>query len=134
MNLEPRHKGFILPEVIIALMVIAVALTTLLVLQATVFRRVVMNVARISRLYPLKNNMLDSFKNPLAKDEKMRESVNEQLNTKIVYEQSPISPKSKLARFEGLYQKKVTGSWYDQRKERTQELITYGFRPVEKEK
>ena len=133
MNSKILGKGFALAEVIISIAVIGFVLTTLQVLQSTVFRRVVINAFRTERLYPLKSLLMTMGKDEIIqKDQKPIEKKDEQRGVMMVYEHVPIKKNSSLARFEGLYQKKVTGSWAEGTKQRTLELFTYGFIPREK--
>ncbi len=64
---------------------------------------------------------------PLKKGETKQETTNDQLGFKMVYEQIPVKEQSALFRFKGLYQKKVTGRWFEYERERVQELLSYGF-------
>ncbi len=125
--------GFALAEVIISIAVIGFVLTTLQVLQSTVFRRVVINTFRVERLYPLKSLLMTMGKDEIIKkDQKPIEKKDEQGGFTKIYEHVSIKKNSSLARFDGLYQKKVTGSWVEGSKQRTLELVTYGFAPREK--
>lgn len=126
------HDGFSFSEIMLSLAMVGFLLTSLLALQSTVFRRVMVNTFRIDRFYPLKNMMLTMPMHSLKKGETKQETVNEQLGVKIVYEQIPVKEQSVLFRFKGLYQKKVTGRWLEYERERVQELLSYGFSIPEK--
>ncbi len=121
------HDGFSFSEIMLSLAMVGFLLTSLLALQSTVFRRVVTNTFRIDRFYPLKNMMLTMPMHPLKKGETKQETTNDQLGFKMVYEQIPVKEQSALFRFKGLYQKKVTGRWFEYERERVQELLSYGF-------
>ncbi len=132
MSFKVLRNGFALVEVMLSITVIGLVLTTLLVLQATVFRKVVINTFRIDRLYPLKAFLMQIAMDTPKKDQKRIEKTHELSDMKMTYEHASLKKNSALSRFEGLYQKKVAGSWMEQNKQRTLELITYGFNPREK--
>ena len=52
--------------------------------------------------------------------------------TQVVYERLPISSDSVLARFEGLYQERITAHWVDVQQKRLVDLYHYGFEMQEK--
>ncbi len=145
MNSKTLHNGFSFAEVMIALMMIGFLLTSLLGLQSVVFRRVVMNTFRIDRFYPLKNMALtmpmqSANKNSHVKagasptePGQRREKTDEALGLKMVYETSKIKDNSVLHRFEGLFQKRSVGTWFEQDRERMQEVLSYGFAVPEKD-
>ena len=129
MNFKALRNGFAFVEVVMALLVIGFMLTGLLALQSNSFRRVVVNTLRIDRFYPVKLVMTSTLKQPLKKGQTRLESRNEDFELALVYEQKEPSGASDLARFKGLYQRKASGAWSEQRRERLQEIISYGFTP-----
>ena len=129
-KIQPKRtsNGFIFAEVIMAIALIGFLLTALLTLQANVFKRVIINTFRIDCLYPMKNMLVTDV---MQKDQKMMQKQDEKLNLKLVYEKKEIRPDSTLYRFKGLYQKQVTGTWFEHEREKIQQLITYGFEIVD---
>jgi hypothetical protein len=135
MNFKALRNGFAFVEVVMALVVIGFMLTGLLVLQGNSFRRVVVNTLRIDRFYPVKSLLISTVKHPLEKGQTRVESRNEELDLALVYEQKEPAGASELARFKGLYQRKAMGTWFEQGRERLQEIISYGFTsPADTEK
>lgn len=134
MNSKPLRNGFVLMEPIVAITVIGFLLTSLLALQSNSFRRVVINTLRIENFYPIKEMTTSLLMNPLKKGETKREKRNDEVGIGLVYEQKPISGASALARFKGLYQKRTVGTWMQQGREKVQEMVGYGFTPIEPEK
>ncbi len=137
------RKGFSFIEAVMALAIIAIAISSFMVLQQNIFRRVAYNSFKIERLYRLRN--IFSFITANAKVVESAEKINEDLkifekdftnpDVHIVYERLPISKDSALARFEGLYQERVTGSWHDSDRKRMLDLYRYGYdMPQEQEK
>ena len=129
MNSKTLRNGFAFVEVVMALVVIGFMLTGLLTLQSSSFRRVVINTLRIDRFYPVKLLLISTLKQPLKKGQTKVESRNEDFDLALVYEQKEPSGASELARFKGLYQRKVMSTWFEQGRERLQEVISYGFAP-----
>ncbi len=130
-KVPPNHKkrGFVFIEVVIAILLVGFVLTSLLALQAQVFKRVIINAFRVDRFYPLKNMLITDV---MRKEESLQKQE-ETLGLKMVYARQEIKPISTLYRFKGLYQKQVTGTWFEQEREKTQQCISYGFE-IKKEK
>ncbi len=135
-----RYKGFSFIEAIIALAIIAAVVSSFFLLQQKVFYRVVVNRFKIDRL-PLLQNMMISQK---ALDfDAMQQHENQESfkkiekkiidpETHLVYEKIPVSTDSVLARFQGLYQERVTAEWIESGKKRIIDLYHYGFEIEEK--
>ncbi len=134
MNSRALRNGFAFVEVVMALVVIGCMLTGLLALQSNSFRRVVVNTLRIDRFYPVKLLMTSTLKEPLKKGQTKVESRNEDFDLALVYEQKEPSGASAFARFKGLYQRKASGTWSQQGRERVQEIMSYGFTPPDSKK
>lgn len=135
------RDGFSFIEAVMALSIIAFALSAIMVLQHTVFSRVAYNTFKIQRLYHLKN--IFSFITVNAKVVESSKKLDEELKlfekdftdpeTHVVYERLPIKKDSTLARFEGLYQERVTGSWFDSDRKRLLDMYRYSYElPKEK--
>jgi|GEM_PF-3573928 len=134
MNFKTLHNGFALVEVIIALAMIALMLTSLLVLQAASFRRVAIGTMQVEHFYPAKALMTSVILHPLKKGETKTEKKDEKTSDTVIYQQHDIPRTSALGRFKGLYQKVSRTGWTVEGRERVQECIGYGFTPVEPEK
>lgn len=129
-----QRKGFALMEVIIALAITALLLTTLMMLEGKVFHRVVSSAARIERFYAIANMFTLTRVHPLEKDQKSWTKTLEYPATTLKYEKKSIDSRSSLARFVGLTQEVATGSWYEWARERSTDIINYRFEPKRKEK
>lgn len=129
-----QRNGFALMEVIIALAVTALLLTTLMMLEGKVFHRVVSSTARVERFYSIANMFALTRMTPLEKDQKSWTKTLEDPATKLTYEKKPIDSRSALARFVGLTQEVATGSWQEWGRERSTDIINYRFEPKRKEK
>ena len=119
-------------EVMLALFMITIVFSSLMTLQSTVVRRCIMSTFKIERFYALKNSFLMHKITPLAEGATKTERLLKNPEMKMVYEKKPIKKDSQLARFEGLYQEVVMGSWQELGRERIFDLCTYKFQPVEK--
>ena len=136
------HKGFSFIEAVISLAIIAMSITALMTLQQTVFRRITFNTFKIERLHYLQNMFLIPFienqpdkNSPDANNKEKRiEKTYTNPDTQVVYERLPINSGSSLARFKGLYQERITGTWVENEKKRIADLYRYSFEfPEEKE-
>ena len=135
------RKGFSFIEAIISLAIIAGSVTTFLVLQQKVFYRVAINTFKIERL-PLLKNMTLVPKIVLGHETSQDDTKDQEVKkieknftdpeTQVVYERLPISSDSVLARFEGLYQERITAHWVDVQQKRLVDLYHYGFEMQEK--
>ena len=121
-------------EVIIALAITALLLTTLMMLEGKVFNRVVSSAARVERFYTISNMFPLTRMNPLEKDQKSWTKTLEDPSIKLTYEKKTIDSRSALARFAGLTQEVATGSWQEWGRERVIDTIAYRFEPKRKEK
>lgn len=127
--LDHKKQGFVFIEVVIAILLVGFVLTSLLALQAQVFKRVIINAFRVDRFYPLKNMLITD----VMRAEESVQKQEETLGLKMVYARQEIKPISALYRFKGLYQKQATGTWIEQEREKIQQCISYGFE-IKKEK
>jgi hypothetical protein len=140
------RKGFSFIEAIIALAIIAGAVSTFLLLQQKVFYRVALNTFKIQRLPLLKNMLLvpkitmaekgvgqdSSGQQNQQEDVKKIEKSFSDPEAKVLYERLPISADSILGRFEGLYQERITAQWVEAEHKRMVDLYHYGFQMEEK--
>jgi prepilin-type N-terminal cleavage/methylation domain-containing protein len=129
-----RHKGFALMEVMIALAMIAVLLSTLMMVQSKVFSNVISSTFKIERFYSIRNMFLLTKIKPLEDDKKSWEKTIEDPETKLTYEKKSIKKESQLSRFKGLFQEVATGTWHEWGRERAYDIISYQFDPPKKEK
>lgn len=121
-------------EVMIALGMIAVLLSTLMMVQSKVFNNVISSTFKIERFYSIRNMFLLTKIKPLEGDQKSWTKTIEDPTTMLTYEKKSIKPESKLARFTGLFQEVATGSWHEWGRERAYDIINYQFDPPKKEK
>ena len=121
-------------EVMIALGVIAVLLTTLLTLQSTVFQRVIVSTLKIDRFYRIRNMFFLTRITPPDSEKKSWEKSLDDPAMILKYQKGPIKKGSQLERFTGLVQEQASGHWHEWATEREHTLIAYQFEPPRKEK
>lgn len=127
--LLPLHNGFIFLEVVLAIAMVGIMLTSILSLQSTIYSRVVFNARRIERLLPLKEMGTSFLIESLQKDEYSRKKMNEDLAMTITYSKEPIKEGSELARFKGLFKENIVGSWEEWKGPQTIQLLRFVFVP-----
>ena len=121
-------------EVILSLAVIGILLTSLMMVQAKVFKNVMTSSFRIDRFYYIKNMFLETKIKPLEDEKTTWQKTIETPSIKLRYDKKPVNPQSELARFTGLFQEVATGQWYEWGKEKEYDIIQYQFDPPKKEK
>jgi Tfp pilus assembly major pilin PilA len=129
-----QRKGFALAEVVIALAITAMILTSLMMVQGKLFKRVMSSTFVIQRVYAIKNMFFLSRITQVEGNAKRVRKVIADPEVEIIYETKEINKDSSLARFLGLQQEVSTGSWYEWGKKRSYSLFAYRFDPPKKEK
>lgn len=124
-----QRNGFIMVEVVLALAMVAMVLTSLMMVEGKVFNHVISSTFKIERFYAIRNSFLLMRIKPLEKEETVRERVLEEPPTKIMYERIPVNPSSSLARFAGMFREVATGTWHEWGKQRAYDIINYQFDP-----
>lgn len=128
------RNGFALVEVMIALSMVAIILTALMMVEGRVFKRSISSCQKMERLVFIKNMFLMIKKDPLEKNEQMREMVLQDPDMRVRYQQKKIKNQSSLAVFKGVQQECVTGVWDDWGMQREYSLITHRFTDIKKKK
>lgn len=129
-----HRNGFALMETMLALAIIGIVLTTFMMVQAKVFKNVIISSFRIDRFYHIRNMFLETKIKPLKEEQTVWKKTIENPEVKLRYDKKPIDAKSELARFTGLFQEVATGEWHEWGKDKVYDVISYQFDPPKKEK
>lgn len=133
LNLQHHSKGFGLAEVVIALAMVGILLIPILGLQYNVFKRLIVNKQKVEHLFPLKKRFMELLIEPLPQDQTTDEKQIDQPTMELVYKKVPVPNSSKLERFQGLFLKTVTGSWYQWNGQKKEIITQVEFAPLEAE-
>lgn len=126
--------GFTFIEVIIAITIVGLILTSLFGLQTTMFKNIINGHFRTSRLFFLKNFLLDEDNLKKAKKEKKvieRDLTDPKM--KMKYELKKVDEKSNLVKnFKNVSLIKVTGTWQGLRAQQEESFIRLVYIKPEK--
>lgn len=131
---SPQRKGFALMEVMLALAMVSMLLTTFMMVQTKVFKNTITSSFRLERFYFIRNMFLETKIKPLEGDQKTWKKKVQDPEVALMYEKKKIDSKSELARFKGLYQEVASGKWSEWNKEIVYDIISYQFEPPKESK
>ncbi len=123
-----------LVEVMLALFMIGTVLTTLFVLESTIFNKVADYSTKIGRIFLLKERLFKAHferaQRIKAQDKKQEETTN---NVTISYELKKPSKDSVLKKFDGIMIEQVTASWDEFGVQQKETMINLVYKPEKKE-
>lgn len=135
MNFKRQHSnGFSLIEVMLALSMIGIILTSLLMLESRIFKRVVACTQKMERFAAIKNLFLLVKKEGLPQDSSTYTALLQDPDITVQYEKKAIEKTSALARFKGVMQEVATGTWDEWGQQREYAFYTYCFVGIPKKK
>ncbi len=117
-----------LTEVAIALAMMGILLTPILMLQYSVFKRVIVNKDKLGHLLPLKPVFDSVLIEPLKEDETTKQEELQEPLMQIVYKKSPAEG-SEFSRFKDLFKETVTGTWEEWGGKKEESLVNLLFVP-----
>jgi prepilin-type N-terminal cleavage/methylation domain-containing protein len=128
-----NNHGFTLIEVLLAIAIVAMSMSTIFVLQMASMRSITRYSRLIERFIQAKNFFLESR---AAISDTTRELVLEKMvkkpDLKLKYEIKGVSSDSPLKKFRDIRTEMVTLQWYDGNRERKDTLVTFIFKPESK--
>ncbi|MDR3646953.1 MAG: prepilin-type N-terminal cleavage/methylation domain-containing protein [Candidatus Babeliales bacterium] len=130
------NKGFTFTEVVIAIAVTGLILTSLFTLQTTMFNNIVNGHFKTARIFFMKNFLLDeaNLKN-VQQNKKPIEKKLEEPTMKLRYELKKPNEQSSLAKnFKNVSLVKVTGTWQGLRAEQEEMFVGLVYIKPEKKK
>lgn len=137
-----KSNGFSLIEVVFAITIAGLLLTSLFTLQNNMFTNVIKDHFKIARIYFIKNFLFDSdniekFKkgvNSKTKLEPIAKKLNEPQMT-LKFDLKKINEKSALKKFKNVYIATSTGNWQSIQGQQEEKFINLVYiKPEEKKK
>ena len=122
-----NNSGFTLIEVMLAIALIAMAMTPLLVMQSSAVRAVAKISTRLQRIFLAENFFIEARAE--AGDEKnfSLDKKIESLDTQLVFERKSIDSKSSLAKIDNLVLDRIQASWQDNNKQQKEVLVSLRY-------
>lgn len=125
-NLNKPAFGFV--EIVITIAIVGTLLTSIFMLQNTVFINVINQHERISRIFYIKNLFFEP-----SKEKNIKKEISDPV-TQLSLQTNLPSEQSELKKFENIYILKTTGKWMGRKGEREETMITFVYEKPAKKK
>jgi prepilin-type N-terminal cleavage/methylation domain-containing protein len=127
-----NKSGFSFIEIIIAISIIGVVLTSLFNLQNTIFNISFSQHSKILRLFDIRNVFFDyTTQEKLIKGEIVNENF-EDPDTKLTIQMQKPNEKSSIAKYENIYLIKSIGKWRAASRDNEESMVSLLFNVKEK--
>ncbi len=127
-----KKSGFTFIEVVIAVMIIGMVLTSLFSLQTALFDSTFNNYSKISRIFFIKNLFFNfEAREKLNKNKILKKELKDPL-TKLTFELKNLNEKSQIKKFENISLLKSSASWRGLVRQQEESMIYYIYQKAKK--
>ena len=130
MTHSKNRAGFTLIEVLLAIAIAGLAMTSILYLQTAVLTRMNRAILRLQRVMFAKKFLYDAHEKKQKNEEFSLEKQEIDPSTLLVYRAEPTNY-PQLEELDGLQTERVTARWKENGQPRHLMLVTFHFHPVE---
>ena len=129
MHFNKSHSGFTLPEVLIALVIIGISITTILGLQGTLLTTVFRTSQNIEHSIEMKNFFYEARLKQFALEDKVHEKIIDDGRVRLTYQVRKINEKSALKKLDSLVIELIEAHWKVGNQEKVDSMISFLYKP-----